>query len=74
MFSFEDPRRQMIRRTEIIKTVLPKHSRGYNVVFCTYIVRSTLNPNLIKLANKKNDKLYEEEVRNLRALGLIGKA
>ncbi|KAG8961746.1 hypothetical protein FRC05_005813 [Tulasnella sp. 425] len=39
----------------------------------TFILRSTLNPDLIRLANKKNDKLYEKEVKSVRALGLIGK-
>ncbi|KAG8943236.1 hypothetical protein FRC04_003146 [Tulasnella sp. 424] len=115
MALFEEPRRQTIKRTEIIKKVLPENSRGFNAVFeiaqkilrhtfgmelvelmtrserdaigeekqengkkksqssDTYILRSTLNPDLIRLANKKNDKLYEEEVKSLRVLGLIGK-
>ncbi|KAG8917992.1 hypothetical protein FRC01_002091 [Tulasnella sp. 417] len=34
-------------------------------------LRSALNPELVKLVNKKNDKLYEEGVNSLRALGLI---
>ncbi|KIO22925.1 hypothetical protein M407DRAFT_114394 [Tulasnella calospora MUT 4182] len=114
MALFEEPRRQTIRRADIIKKVLPENSRGFNVVLDTaqrilrhtfgmelvelmtrsdrdaigeekketgkkksqasgtFILRSTLNPELIKLANKKNDKLYEEEVNSLRALGLIG--
>ncbi|KAG8994804.1 hypothetical protein FRB90_000341 [Tulasnella sp. 427] len=38
----------------------------------TYILRSTLGPDLIRIANKKNDKLYKAEIKSLRALGVIG--
>ncbi|KAG9010638.1 hypothetical protein FRB90_007760 [Tulasnella sp. 427] len=38
----------------------------------TYILRSTLEPDLIRIANKKNDRLYEAEIKSLRALGVIG--
>ncbi|KAG8923902.1 hypothetical protein FRC01_012190, partial [Tulasnella sp. 417] len=34
-------------------------------------LRSALNPELVKLVNKKSDKLYEEGVNSLRALRLV---
>ncbi|KAG8943227.1 hypothetical protein FRC04_003137 [Tulasnella sp. 424] len=72
MALFEEPRRQTLRRTEIIKKGgVSRGSSGQSSG--TFILRSTLNPDLIRLANKKNDKLYEKEVKSVRALGLIGK-
>ncbi|KAG9005554.1 hypothetical protein FRB90_010310 [Tulasnella sp. 427] len=114
MALFEEPRRQTIKRADIIKKVIPDNSRGFGMVFDhaqqilrttfgmelvelmtrsdrdaigeekletgkkksqssgTYILRSALEPDLIRIANKKNDKLYEAEIKSLRALGVIG--